>query len=72
MTKRPIAGLVLAVLLLAGAGAWWWFQRSIEPEPQYRTARVEQGTIVATVSSSGTINPVGSVTVGSQISGQLR
>lgn len=65
--------IVLACLLAAGAAlAWWWHGRSSEPEPQYRTARIERGVLTAVVSASGTINPVASVQVGSQVSGQLR
>jgi HlyD family secretion protein len=72
MTISRITGLALAVLLVAGAGAWWWRTAERDPEPQYRTAPIERGETVATVTSSGTINPVGSVSVGSQVSGQLR
>jgi len=72
MTIPRITSLVLTVLLAAGAGAWWWSRAERNPEPQFRTAQIERGAIVATVTSSGTINPVGSVSVGSQVSGQLR
>lgn len=72
MRITGIAGLGLAALLLAGGAAWWWQQADGNGAPQYRTAPVGRGDIVSTVSASGTINPVGSVSVGSQISGQLR
>jgi len=72
MTKTGIAGLGLAALLLAGAAAWWWQQAERDAAPVYRTAPIGRGDVVSTVSASGTINPVGSVSVGSQISGQLR
>ncbi|RPH65481.1 MAG: HlyD family secretion protein [Burkholderiales bacterium] len=63
----------LACLLGAGAAlAWWWQGGNSEPEPQYRTARIERGVLTAVVSASGTINPVASVQIGSQVSGQLR
>src|SRR5690606_4712894 len=71
MKRTGIAGLGLAALLLAGGAAWWWQQADGNGAPQYRTAPVGRGDIVSTVSASGTINPVGSVSVGSQISGQL-
>ncbi len=38
----------------------------------YRTAKLERGTLQAAVSSSGTVNPVSQVSVGSQVSGQIK
>ena len=60
----------IAVLALAGAGL-----RSgrSEPEaPPYRTAQVESGALVQTVSASGVIEALVTVEVGSQISGQIQ
>lgn len=60
-----------AVLLLAGGGAaWWWSTRA--PDVTYRTARIERGSLQATVSASGTVNPVTQVSVGTQVSGQIK
>jgi HlyD family secretion protein len=60
----------LAVLALAGAGL-----RSCRSEPEappYRTAQVESGALVQTVSASGVIEALVTVEVGSQISGQIK
>ncbi len=56
-----LAALVIAWLLFGG-----------DDGIRYRTAKIEKGTIVASVSSSGTIKPVISVQVGSQVSGQIK
>ena len=64
-----IAGAV--VLALAGGGAWWW-QRDAEAEVQYRTGKIERGSLLATVSASGAVNPVTQVSVGTQVSGQIK
>ncbi len=40
--------------------------------PRLRTAAVDRGPITAVVSATGTVNPVVSVIVGSQLSGQVR
>lgn len=70
---KPKTAIGLACLLAAVAAlAWWWFGRDTDSGPQYRTARLERGALTAVVSASGTINPVASVQVGSQVSGQLR
>jgi HlyD family secretion protein len=66
--------LVLGLLVLAlvvGAG-WWWSSGRKEDAVRFRTAKVEKGPITATVSSTGTVNPVTSVQVGSQVSGQIK
>jgi HlyD family secretion protein len=65
-----IAGAV--VLALAGGGAWWWTQRAKAEDVSYRTAKIERGNLQATVSASGAVNPVTQVSVGTQVSGQIK
>jgi HlyD family secretion protein len=60
------------VLALAGSGGWWWTQRAKTEEVSYRTAKLERGNLQATVSASGAVNPVTQVSVGTQISGQIK
>lgn len=58
------------VLGVAGA-AYWYF--SAKPAPQgFRLAKLERGNLIAAVSATGTLNPVVSVQVGSQVSGQIK
>jgi HlyD family secretion protein len=64
--------LLLALGLLAGAGWWWWTQWSKADAVQYRTGKIERGPLQATVSASGAVNPVTQVSVGTQISGQIK
>lgn len=71
MNKRVwIAALVLVAA--AGGGAVWWTQRAAADAVQYRTAKLERGSLQATVASSGAVNPVALITVGTQVSGQIR
>ncbi len=65
-----IAGAV--VLALASGGAWWWTQRDGAADVQYRTGKIERGSLLATVSASGAVNPVTQVSVGTQVSGQIK
>jgi HlyD family secretion protein len=65
-----IAGAV--ALVLAGGGAWWWTQRDSAADVQYRTGKIERGSLLATVSASGAVNPVTQVSVGTQVSGQIK
>jgi len=64
--------LGLLVLALLIGGGWWFAAGRKDDAPKFRTAKVEKGPITATVSSTGTVNPVTSVQVGSQVSGQIK
>jgi HlyD family secretion protein len=71
MTKKPWMVGVVLLAAVAGAG-WWWSQRDTSPAASYRSAAIERGTVQATVSASGAVNPVTQVSVGTQVSGQVR
>jgi HlyD family secretion protein len=60
------------LVVLVGAGSWYWFGIKKPDAPQYRTATLEKGRLIASVSATGTLVPVVSVQVGSQVSGQLK
>lgn len=75
--------LTLAVIAALGIGAWWagpmarpwlpgWAGGAAEQGPRLRLADVDRGPITAVVAATGTVNPVLSVQVGSQLSGQIR
>lgn len=67
--KIIVGALVLA---LAAGAAWWWQARQAAQAPQYRMAAIERGSLAASVSASGQVMPVTQVSVGSQVSGQIR
>lgn len=71
MTRRRWIPLLLLLLLGLGAGGWW-FARDGSGDLQYRTARIERGSLQATVAASGTVTPVTQVQVGTQVSGQIK
>lgn len=61
-------GLGLGLILLIGAGALW----VLRPQPSktpYRLASIELGDVTKSVSASGSLQALVTVTVGSQISG---
>lgn len=62
---------VLVAFLVIGLGAWWWHSRDNSPWA-YRTAAVVRGDVVATISASGTIEPVEVVDVGAQVAGLIK
>lgn len=64
-----IAGIVL---VLGAAGVAYWMLGGKPEQPAFRLAKIERGALVAAVSATGTLNPVVSVQVGSQVSGQIK
>lgn len=65
--------VLFALAVLAGAG-YAGYRAFLAPAAGsgYKLAKVERGPIAAVVSATGTLNPVVSVQVSSQISGQIR
>lgn len=72
--RRLRTGVLLAigaVVMLIGIGLWRWF--SAAPPPlQYKTVLVDRGPVVSTVTATGTVSPVVSVQVGSQVTGKIK
>lgn len=68
--RRLWLAVTVALALLALVGRWW-FGGGDEPRA-WVTAPVEKGPIVATVTATGTVNPVKSVTVGTYVSGPIQ
>lgn len=71
MKRRSLYVIGLA-LVLAAAGGYVWWKEPFKTPPAYRLAKVERGAITAVVAATGTLNPVVSVQVGSQVSGQVK
>ena len=62
--------LALAILILVGLTAAWASLRPA-PGPDWQTAPIVRGDIEASVTAIGTLQPVRSVDVGAQVSGQI-
>ncbi|MBI3603059.1 MAG: efflux RND transporter periplasmic adaptor subunit [Nitrospirae bacterium] len=72
--KRFRLGLALSVAggtIVAGAVLWYWLSPG-EPPVRYKTVPVDRGPITAVVTATGTVNPVISVQVGSQVTGKIK
>ena len=67
---RRIIVLILLVAVGAAVGGWYYFSADSRPMT-FRTAKVERGDLLATVSASGTIEPEEVVDVGSQVAGLI-
>ncbi len=71
--SRRSTWIVLLVLALVGfgAGAWWYKKRQTPTGPRYITVAVSRGDVTEVVETSGTVQPVVQVQVGSQLSGRI-
>ena len=71
MKKSVKWTLGVLTVVCAGAAYWWW-QSSSTPSVQYKTVALERGNLQSSVSASGSVNPVSQVSVGTQVSGQIK
>lgn len=64
--------IIIGATVLVAAAVWFFFFRGATENAQaYQTAKVEKGDLEATVTSTGTITAVGTVQVGTQVSGTV-
>ena len=66
--KRWIIAVALLAVVLSAAGYAYW-SGGQRPAVKYKTAKIERGSIMQVVTATGTVNPVQTVQVGSQVSG---
>lgn len=65
--------LIMSVLAVGLAiGGYVFFNGERKAPVRYRSAAVERGSVVSLVTATGTINPVVSVQVGTQVSGMIK
>src|SRR5205085_9322947 len=67
--KRAI--IILLIIAAVGAGAGAYYMRRNGGEVQVNTSPVTRGEIIDTVGSTGTLQAVTTVQVGSQVSGNI-
>src|SRR4051812_1920052 len=67
--KRALIGLLIVAAVGAGVGAYYIKRGG--PEIQIQTSPITRGDIVDTVGSTGTLQAVTTVQVGSQVSGNI-
>lgn len=64
-------GWIWLLVILVVVGLFAAFRLTRKTDPEYFTAKVETGDIRQVIDATGTINPVTSVQVGSQVSGMI-
>ena len=68
---RKVIPVAVAVVLVGGGWYYWSKRGQAESAGAYRTEVVQRGDIRVAISSTGTLSAITTVTVGSQISGQV-
>lgn len=71
MKRKRVLLLLFAVLLVAGTGYGFWRWGNGRKQVPYVTVPVQRGNITQVVSSTGTLQAVVTVLVGSQVSGTI-
>lgn len=66
--------VLLLLLVGGGAAAAWWLTRDRDAggPPAWKTAVVERGMVVETVNTTGTVQALKTVTIGTQVSGVIK
>jgi HlyD family secretion protein len=67
---KKILFLALVIVALAGLGYWYW-QTQATAQTSFRVAEVKRGRLVATVGSTGTLQPREIVDIGAQVAGRI-
>jgi HlyD family secretion protein len=69
---RPVPILVVVAIALAAIAGYGLWQRTAEStEGRYLTEPVDRGPVVASVTATGTVNPLTTVQVGTYVSGPI-
>jgi HlyD family secretion protein len=68
---KRITWILAAAVVVIGGGAWLWASNG-SAQTRFRTAKVERGDLVVTVTATGAVQPVTQVQVGTQVSGTIQ
>jgi HlyD family secretion protein len=68
--SRSFSGTILVLVILAAAvGGWYYFRQTATAQPIISTTVVARGGISQVITATGTLQPVTSIEIGSQVSG---
>lgn len=65
-----LVGVLLVVATAGGIGVWRW-RASAEAEPRYISASSKRGDLQATITATGSLEALGQVEVGAEVSGRI-
>ncbi|GIV14907.1 MAG: hypothetical protein KatS3mg022_0342 [Armatimonadota bacterium] len=71
MKRAIIIAVILIIIITGGSIAWSRLRNNNQPKPEYRTAKVERGTVTKSVTAEGTLQPLTVVDVKSKAGGMV-
>ena len=71
MNKKIVAGIVVLIVAAGIVFGFTYLKRNNNNGLQYEKATIDRGTVTALVDTTGTLNPVTIVDIGSQVSGKI-
>ena len=72
--SKSYGGLLLLIVVLGAGGAlaWRYYATKADKAPEFQTTKVARGDITQSVTATGDLQPVVTVDVGAQVSGQIK
>src|SRR5688572_20018656 len=72
--SKSYGGLIFLLLVLGAAagGGWYYFRGKTDKPPEFQTTKVARGDITQSVTATGDLQPVVTVDIGAQVSGQIK
>ena len=72
--SKSYGGLIVFLIVIAGAagGGWYYFRNKTDKAPEFQVSKVARGEIIQAVTATGDLQPVVTVDIGAQVSGQIK
>ena len=72
--SKSYGGLIVLLIVIAAAagGGWYYFRGKADKQPEFQTTKVARGDITQSVTATGDLQPVVTVDIGAQVSGQIK
>lgn len=72
--SKSYGGLIVLLMVVAAAagGGWYYYKGKTVKAPEFQTAKVTRGDITQVVTATGDLQPVITVDIGAQVSGQIK
>jgi HlyD family secretion protein len=71
MKKKVVIGIIVLVVAIGAILGWALLKNNKSTELKYKLDKVSKGDLEAVVTTTGTVNPLKQVEVGSQVSGKI-
>ena len=72
--SKSYGGLIVLLLVVAAAagGGWYYYRGKGDKQPEFQTTKIARGDITQAVTATGDLQPVVTVDIGAQVSGQIK